>query len=154
MTTERNSFLMILLPNGQVLAAGGGQLTSAGTWTATGCMISGGGAGVLLQNGDVFALTELYSPTTGTWASTARDPIGVGLPIAPLPTGDVFAGGGIQAETNGIASLLDPSTLTWASTGNMTVSRVGETVTVLLNGEVLFAGGETLKRAGGLLSPL
>lgn len=216
MTTERNSFLMILLPNGQVLAAGGGQLTSAelynpatGTWTATGSMISGGEGGVLLQNGEVFALTELYNPTTGTWTSTACDPISVGSPIALLPTGDVFAGGGIQgnsiyhpstnqwtnfvpppcttikqncegggallstgkvlvaggitevpgspypkAETNGIASLLDPSTLTWASTASMKVSRVGETVTVLLNGQVLFAGGETFEKSRGALTPI
>lgn len=216
MTTERNSFLMILLPNGQVLAAGGSQLTSAelynpatGTWTATGSMISGGDVGVLLQNGDVFALTELYDPTTGTWASTVRDPIGAGSPITLLPTGDVFAAGGIQGnsiyhpssdqwtnfapppctmihqscegggallstgkvlvaggitqvpgqpypkdETNGIASLLDPSALTWASTGNMKVSRVGETVTVLPNGQVLFAGGETFNKKRGALTPI
>lgn len=216
MTAERNSFLMILLPNGQVLAAGGGQLTSAelynpatGTWTPTGSMISAAEAGVLLPNGEVFALTERYNPTTGTWASTAQDPIGAGLPIALLPTGDVFAGGGIQgnsiyhpstnqwtnfapppctttkqncegggallstgkvlvaggitevpgrpypkAETNGIASLLNPSTLSWASTANMNVSRVGETVTVLLNGEVLFAGGETFEKSRGALTPI
>jgi hypothetical protein len=216
MTTCRGSFLMISLPNGQVLAAGGGQLTSAelynpatGTWAATGSMISGGELGVLLPNGEVFALSELYNPSTGTWTATARDPIGAGSPIAVLPTGDVFAGGGIQgnsiyhpstdqwtnfapppcttmrqscegggallssgkvlvaggitevpgqpyptAETNGIASLLNPLTLTWASNGNMKVSRVGETVTVLLNGEVLFAGGETFDKSRGALTPI
>jgi N-acetylneuraminic acid mutarotase len=41
----------------------------------------------------------------------------------------------------GTAELLNPSTLTWASTGSMTVPLVGGTVTVLSNGQVLFAGG-------------
>ena len=216
MTTCRDSFLMISLPNGQVLAAGGGQLTSAelynpttGTWSATGSMIFGAAGGVLLPNGEVFALSELYNPSTGTWTATARDPIGAGSPVALLPSGDVFAGGGIQGnsiyhpstdqwtnfppppcttlhqncegggallitgkvlvaggitqvpgqpyptdETNGIAALLDPSNLTWSTTGSMKVSRVGETVTVLLNGNVLFAGGETFDRHRGALVPI
>jgi len=219
MTTGRASFLMVLLPNGQVLAAGGdGFLTSAelynpvtGTWTVTGSMTIGNDTnwGVLLQNGEVFNLVELYNPSTGTWSTTARDPIGASAPVAQLPNGDVFAAGGIQGnsiyhpstdlwtnfapppctmihqscegggallstgkvlvaggitevpgqpyptdETNGIASLLDPSTLTWASTGNMKVSRVGETVTVLLNGQILFAGGETFDKSRGALTPV
>jgi len=75
MTTGRASFLMVLLPNGQVLAAGGdGFLTSAelynpvtGTWTVTGSMTIGNDTnwGVLLQNGEVFNLVELYNPSTG-----------------------------------------------------------------------------------------
>jgi hypothetical protein len=31
---------------------------------------------------------------------------------------------------------------------------VGETVTVLLNGEVLFAGGETFNKSRGALTPI
>ena len=219
MTTGRASFLMLLLANGQVLAAGGdGFLTSAelynpatGTWSATGSMPIGNDTnwGVLLQNGEAFNLVELYKPLTGSWSTTAKDPIGASAPVVPLPTGDVFAAGGIQgssiyhpttdqwtnfppppcttihqgcegggallstgkvlvaggitevpgrpypkAETNGIATLLDPSTLTWASTTSMKVSRVGETVNVLLNGQVLFAGGETFDKTRGALTPI
>jgi hypothetical protein len=86
---------MMLLPNGQVLAAGGdGFLTSA----------------------------ELYNPATGTWTATDSMPVG--------------------------------NDLTWASTGNMKVSGLDETVTVLLNGQVLFAGGETFDKARGALPSL
>jgi hypothetical protein len=219
MTTGRASFLMLVLANGQVLAAGGdGFLTSAelynpatGTWSATGSMPIGNDTnwGVLLQNGEAFNLVELYQPLTGSWSTTAKDPIGASAPVVLLPTGDVFAAGGIQgssiyhpttdewtdfppppcttmrqscegggallstgkvlvaggitevpgqpyptAETNGIGSLLDPSTQTWASTANLKVSRVGETVNVLLNGQVLFAGGETFDKSRGALTPI
>ncbi len=62
---------------------------------------------------------------------------------ALLDTGKVLIAGGITevnaqpypiAETNGLAELFDPSTLTWASTGSMNKGRVGATVTVLSNG--------------------
>jgi hypothetical protein len=36
----------------------------------------------------------------------------------------------------------------------MKVSRVGETVTVLLNRQVLFAGGETFDKSRGALTPI
>lgn len=224
MTTGRIGFIMILLPDGQVLAAGGNAgnqyLSSAelynpaaGTWTATGSMTFAvePSAAVLLQNGQVFvpAIANLYNPATGTWTAGARDPVGASALVALLPNGDVFAVGGIQgdgiynpsadqwtnfapppcttnkqgcqgggallstgqvlvaggitevpgspyptAETNGIATLLDPSTLTWTSTGSMKQSRVGGTVTVLLNGQVLFAGGQTFDKGRGALTPI
>ena len=82
---------------------------------------------------------------------------------ALLATGKVLVAGGITQvpgqpyptdETNGLAALLDPSTLTWTTTASMKESRVGETVTVLLNGEVLFAGGETFDKNRGALVPI
>jgi len=101
MTTGRADFLMILLPNGQVLAAGsGGNSTSAelynpttGTWTATGDTQSQlfGDAVVLLQNGEVYA----PSPPVG----------GASSPIALLQNGDVWTAGDVNGE-----SLYDPST--------------------------------------------
>jgi hypothetical protein len=69
-----------------------------------------------------------------------------------LTTGKVLvAGGAIEVnaqlyaieETNGLAALLDLSTLTWASTGTMNKSRIAETANLLVNGQALFAGGET-----------
>jgi hypothetical protein len=212
MTTGRYSFTLTLLPNGEVLAAGGtncgeGGLTSAElynpnthTWTPTGSMTIGNETNwaVRLQNGNVFVLNDnIYHSSLGTWSATAHDPISAGAPVVLLPTGKVFAAGGIQGnsifdpsldqwtnfppppcttihqsceaagallptgkvlvaggptfvnakpypkeETNGLAALLDPSTLTWASTGGMNKSRLGETMTVLLNGEALVAGGQ------------
>lgn len=221
MTTGRYSFILILLPSGEVLAAGGADngtaLTSAelynpatGTWTATGSMTVGNesSGAVLLQNGEVFAVgnDNLYKPATGTWAATSPPPIFAHTPLVLLPNGAVFAAGTIQGnltfnpstaqwitfapppcttskqscesagallntgkvlvaggatfvnarpypieETNELAALFDPSTLTWASTGSMSKSRLGETMTVLLNGQVLVAGGDTFDKHLGHL---
>jgi hypothetical protein len=54
-------------------------------------------------------------------------------------------------ETNGLAALFDPSTLAWTTTGSMHTSRLDETMTVLLNGQVLVAGGETFNKGLGHL---
>jgi len=223
MTTGRYSFTLTLLPNGEVLAAGGtncgnGGLTSAelynpstGKWTATGSMTTGNETNwaVLLQNGEVFVLNDnLYNPSKGRWTATNRDPIFAHAPVVLIPNGDVYAAGTIQGdsiynpstakwtnfaappcttihqsceaagallatgkvlvaggatfvsgkhypieETNGFAALFDPSTLTWTATGSMNTSRLGQTMTVLLNGQALVAGGETYNKAvGGLLT--
>jgi hypothetical protein len=216
MTTGRYSFTLTLLPNGEVLAAGGtncgnGGLTSAelynpstGKWTATGSMTIGNETNwaVLLQNGEVFVLNDnLYHPSTGTWTTASKDAIFAHAPVVLLPSGSVYAAGTIQGdsvynpstnqwtnfspppcttihqscesggvllvigkvlvgggatffparpypieETNGIACLFDPSTLTWTTTGSMNTSRFGESMTVLFNGRVLVAGGETFDK--------
>ena len=52
-------------------------------------------------------------------------------------------------RTNGLAALFDPSTLTWASTGTM--NKYGKTMTVLLNGQVLVACGDTFDKGFGHL---
>ena len=75
-------------------------------------------------------------------------------------TGRVLVAGGVTyvnaqpypiEETNGLAALFDPSTLTWTSTGNMNKSRIGETMTVLSNGQVLIAGGQGFDKKLGHL---
>ena len=58
------------------------------------------------------------------------------------------------AETNGLAALFDPSTLTWASIGKMNKDRIGETMIVLPNGQALVAGGETYDKSVGHLVPI
>ena len=82
------------------------------------------------------------------------------MPVALLNTGRVLVAGGATfvnaqpypiEETNGLAALFDPSTLTWISTGSMTKSRLGETMTALLNGQVLVAGGDTFDKHLGHL---
>jgi hypothetical protein len=216
MTTGRYSFTLTLLPNGEVLAAGGtncgnGGLTSAerynpatGKWTATGSMTVGNETNwaVLLQNGKVLVLNDiLYNPTTGTWTAVSKDAIFAHAPVVLLPNGDVYAAGTIQGdsiynpstnqwtnfspppcttihqscesggvllvtgrvlvgggatfvparpypieETNGLACLFEPSTLTWTTTGSMSTSRFGESMTVLPNGQVLVAGGDTFDK--------
>jgi N-acetylneuraminic acid mutarotase len=222
MTVGRYSFALTLLPNGEVLAAGGVNsgtaLASAerydpatGTWTETGNMTTGneGGGSVLLQDDQVLVTgnDNLYNPSTGTWIATTMPSHGGTYPLALLPNGDVWVGGGgvfgdevynpstaewtniaappcttskqscesagallntgkvlvaggatfVNAqpypieETNGLAALFDPTTLTWTTTGSMNKSRIGETMTVLLNGQVLVAGGDTFDKHLGHL---
>jgi len=60
-----------------------------------------------------------------------------------LQNGQVLIAGGGTAS----AELYNPSTGVFTATGDMTVSRTGHTATVLLDGRVLIAGGETAASA-------
>jgi len=82
------------------------------------------------------------------------------VPVRCWSTGRVLVAGGVTyvnaqpypiEETNGLAALFDPSTLTWTSTGSMNKSRIGETMTVLSNGQVLIAGGQEFDKKLGHL---
>jgi len=92
----------LLLPNGQVLVAGGinASLGLCGT----------------------LASAELYNPSTGTWTATGSMTVGNETNWAVLlQNGEVFVLKPYPIEdTNGFVSLFDPSTLTWASAGSMT----------------------------------
>ena len=44
--------------------------------------------------------------------------------------------------------LWDPATLAWTSTDDLVVSRTGQTMTLLLNGQVLVTGGQTFQKGG------
>lgn len=83
--------------------------------------------------------------------------------FAVLATGQVLAAGSIIevnaqpypiAETTKASQLWDPSTLAWTSTGNLQVSRVGQSMTLLPNGKVLLAGGESFDKSAGALRPI
>jgi hypothetical protein len=215
MSVGRYQFALTLLPNGEVLAAGGDNSTSAelynpmtGTWTSTGSMatVASSAGSVLLQNGQVFLFgpPQLYNSTTGTWTATTSPSQGGSGPFvllqngnvfvdgdlynpstaqwtllppppcttskqnceaagALLKTGKVLVAGGITsvnaqpypiAETNGLAALFDPSTLTWTTTGSMNISRIAQAMTLLPNGQVLVSGGETFVKHLGHLVPI
>jgi len=175
MTVANDTNWAVLLQNGEVFVLNDNLYNpSTGTWTATARdPIFAHAPLALLPNGDVFAAgtiqgDSLYNPSTNQWTNFAPPPCtttrqsceGGG---ALLATGKVLVAGGITQvpgqpyptdETNGLAALLDPSTLTWTTTASMKESRVGETVTVLLNGQVLFAGGETFDKSRGALTPI
>lgn len=158
MTTGRSSFVLALLANGEVLAAGGdGFLTSAelynpatGTWTATGSMTSGNETSwaVLLQNGQAFAVgnDNLYNPATGAWTEATPAPIFAHAPLALLANGDVFAAGTIQGDL-----IYNPSIAQWttfAAPPCTTTKQDCESAGALLNtGKVLVAGGATYVNA-------
>jgi len=117
-----------LLPNGQVLVAGGCQLS---------CVLS--------------ASAELYNPHTGTWTTTGSMNIARAYHRATLlPNGTVLVEGGCSTQSctsyTSSAEIYNPSTHTWTATGSMSTARVNQTATLLQNGEVLVAGGSS--RAG------
>jgi hypothetical protein len=142
-----------------------------GRWTTTGSLnISRyGHLAALLPSGQVlvmcgdntdpsFAFTqsraELYNPATGTWtldgnAPSAGTPSQQGFNATLLTTGQVLFSGGTlgvypaKPRVLANAALFDPATGTSTSTGSMTIPRRFHTLTLLPNGQVLAAGGQT-----------
>jgi hypothetical protein len=155
-----------LLPNGEVLVAGGyndsgAPLSSAElygptneTWTLTGSLNTAryGATATLLPNGEVLVAggvgplssAELYNPTTGTWTSTgALNVARWGATATLLPNGEVLVAGGYHYGIGYLSSaeLYNPATGTWTLTGALNNARGEATATLLANGEVLVAGG-------------
>jgi N-acetylneuraminic acid mutarotase len=163
MKTARYDPTATLLPNGEVLVAGGenstGFLASAelytpatGKWTATGTgRPFSAPQAVLLANGDVFVVggggqTELYNPKTGSWSPGASFDDRNGFSVTLLGTGKVLVAGGLvytprPTHTTASALLYDPSTGSWQNTGAMNTSRYRQNAVLLQNGQVLVAGG-------------
>ena len=155
-----------LLPDGRVLIANvkdpapqPAELYDAvtGTFNRTGAMAGGAGTVTLLASGKVllaggrneggdwlFASTELYDPTSGTFTDGgkmlhARDSHTATL----LSDSSVLMTGGSAggAPTYADAELYDPSAGGFAATVNMTARRSVHTATLLNDGRVLITGG-------------
>ena len=159
-----------LLPNGQVLVAGGrnnhSDFASAelynpatGVWTTTGSMTNArfNHTATLLPNGLVLvaggfefgvgdlASAELYDPVTGVWTPTGSITNARQYHTATLlPNGLVLVAGGVVDFETFLASaeLYDPVTGMWRATRRMTTERALQTATSLPNGQVLVAGGD------------
>jgi hypothetical protein len=130
MSQERQSFTLTLLPSGKVMAAGG---------TGT--------------NGPV-ASAELFDPASGAWTSTGSLQIARASHTATLlANGTVLVAGGTgatpaQSTTPVDAALAsseiyDPATGSWTPTGSLGQARLAHTATLMPNGKVLVAGGES-----------
>ena len=90
------------------------------------------------------ASSELYDPSTGTFTAGDGSFTPTGSPQILLPNGKVLvAGGNDDPGPSDAAELYDPSTGTFVATGKMTVPRSHLTISVLLDGKALIAGGGT-----------
>ena len=177
LTAGRYSHIAILLPNGQVLVAGGQGdggiiLTSAElydpavrTWTATGSLtvprwfhtatllpnkrvlVAAGATGTPISN--AIASAEIYDPTTGIWTATGSLATARQSHTATLlPDGQVLVAGGANTTILASAELYHPGTGRWTATGSMASARYQHTATLLPDGRVLVAGGTLLRCCG------
>jgi len=168
--TARYTHTATLLPNGQVLVAGGLSVKGSGdalasaelynpatkTWTTTGNLSNTlfYHTATLLPNGQVlvvgershetlFANVELYNPASGTWTPTGSlHAAHSGHTATLLPSGQVLIAGG--ATNSGVftaAELYNPSAGTWEMTASLNTARLLHTATLLPNGQVLAVGG-------------
>ena len=121
--TARFSHTATLLPNGEVLAAGG--YNSVGVSLAS---------------------AELYNPASGTWVTTASLHTARSSRTATLlPNGKVLVAGGENNTVGNLASaqLYHPASGTWATTSDLNTGHIRHSATLLSNSKVLVAGGET-----------
>ena len=118
-----------LLPDGQVLVAGGK-------------------VSYLFEK--VIAFAELYDPGSGKWTPTgSMKQARWGHTATLLPDGRVLVAGGQSSDRDqlALAELYDPSTGRWTATASMHKVRSGHTATLLRDGRVLVAGGYDFEAA-------
>jgi hypothetical protein len=162
MTTARCSHSAVLLANGQVLVAGGNNLTDSnslgsaelfnsgtGTWQATGDLniARAGQLSELLQNGKALvvggrqfvngaftdlASAELFDPSQGKWSLTGSLSSTDGTPF-----GSLLANGDVLVAR---VAFFTPAAGTWTNTGPFPAAREGTTATLLGTGNVLLTG--------------
>src|SRR5215210_1209453 len=120
MGTERVSHSATLLPNGEVLLAGG--------WDRDGPLAS----------------AEIYDPRTGTFAHTGGMATSRSAHAAALlPNGRVLVTGGRDSREDIVASaeIYDPDTGRFIRTGSMMADRYKHAATRLPDGKILILGG-------------
>lgn len=127
LTTIRGTATASLLPDGRVLAAGGGVGAIA------------------------LAAAETYDPTAGRWTQAASPPSARrGHQAVVLDDGRILLAGGL-AEGRPLASaeIYDPAANEWQPTAPMGTPRLGHSLTLLPDGRVLAAGGSALDAEEG-----
>jgi N-acetylneuraminic acid mutarotase len=168
MIHARTGHSATLLPDGQVLVAGGNTAElfdpATGTWTATGALPESffGHSATLLPNGTVLIAggdvpsgpgargwvhAALFDPATGRWTVTGSMVVGrLNHTATLLPDGRVLvlggqSDGGEDFEVFADAEVYDPSSEAWAAVVDMGDARAGHSATLLFDGRVLAAGG-------------
>ncbi len=164
---DRNGHIAALLPNGEVLIAGGSQTTipgagiwlesaelydpSGGTFRTAGNMLDNHSVprGVLLQNGKVLIMgasraAELYDPADSSFSPTDSLLIlSSGPSVTVLQTGHVLVVGGALTGAVPIdgAQVYDPDAGEFVVVASMNEARQQQVATLLSNGDVLVTGG-------------
>ena len=139
----------------------------ANSWTAGPSLTLGvreGHSAVLLGTGKVLVVAglqsypdctyranaELYDPVTNSWAPTGSLQLARSSATTTLlANGKVLLAGGPQnncpTPNFGMnqAEIYDPVSGTWAVTGNLSAPRYANTISLLVNGKVLLAGGSS-----------
>jgi hypothetical protein len=127
LNTARSQHTATLLPNGQVLVAGG--CAAADLNCRQGLLTS----------------TELYDFTSGRWIATgALTTTRAQHTATLLSNGQVLVAGGSQGEDGppqASAELYQPAGGTWGSTASSSDARSSHSATSLPSGRVLVAGG-------------
>ena len=128
MSVARARQTATLLPDGEVLVAGGATTFQGTTGTVT-------------------ATAEIYNTETNSWraAASMSEPRYIDG-AALLKDGRVLVAGGWRSTSNSdpsraTAELYDPTTNRWAATGSMTAARADFGLVALADGRVLAAGG-------------
>lgn len=133
LSEPRDQTTATLLPDGDVLVAGGARSTQ------------------FLWTGGTKALTsaDRYNPESGTWTPTGAMAAGRYAHTATLlPSGKVLVAGGFSWSeglnmplSTPTAELYDPENGSWSRTGPMSRGRAGHQATLLADGRVLVTGG-------------
>ncbi|WP_160295188.1 putative Ig domain-containing protein [Geobacter sp. OR-1] len=172
MATRRSGHTATLLADGKVLIAGGNTSSvgaeiydpETGSFTATGNMIlprvlhtatrlqdgrvliAGGLAG------DNIFLAEIFDPATGTFTATgSMSWVRVRATATLLADGKILIAGGLGTQDPSSKIYLqlssvetfDPATATFSVSGYLASSRYRHSASVLPDGKILIAGGET-----------
>ncbi len=138
MTNRRYAQTSTLLQDGPVLITGGFSFDSS--------------ACDQYDTSPALSSAEIYDPSNGSFAPTGSMAEVRGGHTATLMTnGKVLIAGGDNTggavppffliDGSVTAEVYDPATGLFTSTGNMVTPRVGQTATLLANGDVLIAGG-------------
>lgn len=181
MAGGRHEHTATRLADGRVLVVGGfgaGTLSSAeiydpasGTFSPTGAMNSArwahtatllGDGKVLIAGGsnadaEIVLTAEIYDPVSGTFSQTGSMATPRTSHTATLlANGTVLITGGFLIDNFepalGTAEIYDPATGAFASAGQMQVPRHSHSASLLLDGQVLLAGGVTNTNSGEVTS--